>query len=286
MTSTDQNLGFYRKTIGDIVVTAICDGVLDGDFSLVNGIEAGEAAAIMDSRFRPGKPILTINCFVVETGGKVVLIDSGGGTNGMFKAGRLPLALEAAGIAPGAVDTVLMSHLHPDHAGGLVTATGEAAFPAAEVRLHADEAKFWLETDNPPAEMKPFFDGAKAAVAPYAARMETFTKGEVAPGIEVEHLPGHTPGHCGFHIGSGGASLMMWTDVVHLPILQSHNPDISIAFDVDPDQARAQRKRVFDKVATDRILVVGSHLDFPTFTHLERAGTGYAFVPEVWRPYV
>ena len=286
MTSTDQNPGFYRKTIGDITVTAIIDGVLVGDFGLVNGIDAADAARIMESQFRPGKPILTINCFVIETGGKVVLIDSGAGDNDGFEAGRLPRALHAAGIAPGSVDTILMSHLHPDHNGGIATADGKAAFPNAELKLHADEAKFWLETENPPAEMKPYFDGAKASVAPYAGRMETFTTGEVAPGIEVEHLPGHTPGHCGFHIGSGKESLMMWTDIVHLPILQSRDPNVSIAFDIDADQARTHRKRIFDKVASDRLLVIGSHLDFPAFTHLERAGTGYAFVPEVWRPYL
>ena len=153
--------------------------------------------------------------------------------------------------------------------------------------MHADEAKFWLETANPPDEMKPYFDSARAAVAPYAARMRTFTTGEVAPGIAAEPLPGHTPGHCGFHIGSGKDELLMWTDIVHLPALQARHPDVFVAFDADPEQAKAQRKRLFDKVATDKLLVAGSHLDFPAFAHLEKASAGgYAFVPEVWRPYI
>lgn len=284
---TTQTPGTYRKKIGDIVVTAITDGVLHGNFDLVNGIEAAEGKAYLASRFRSPEPILTINCFVLHTGGKCVLIDSGGGKNEMFKAGALPAALNAAGISPDTVDTILATHLHPDHTGGYAAEDGRAAFPNAELLLHADEAKFWLETENPPDEMKPFFESAKAAIKPYASRMRTFTKGEVAPGVAAEPLPGHTPGHTGFHIGSGKDELVMWTDIVHLPALQARNPDVGVAFDADPEQAKAQRKRMFDKVATDKLLVIGSHLDFPTFSHLEKAsGGGYAFVPEVWRPYI
>jgi len=284
---TTQSPGVYRKKIGDIVVTAINDGVLHGNFGLVKGIEEAEGKKLLASRFRSQEPIFTINCFVVHTGGKVVLIDSGCGKNTMFEAGALPAALNAAGVSPDSVDTILMSHLHPDHAGGLASEDGRAVFPNAELLVHADEAKFWLETANPPAEMKPFFEVAQSAVKPYKDRMRSFTKGEVAPGIEAEPLPGHTPGHTAFHITSGNESLFMWTDIVHLPLLQSRNPDVCVAFDADPEQAKAHRKRVFDKVATDRLLIAGSHLDFPTFSHLEKANDGgYVFIADVWRPYV
>ncbi len=284
---TTQAPSLYRKKIGDIVVTSITDGVLNGNFGLVKGIDEAEGKKLLASRFRPTEPIFTINCFVVHTGGKVVLIDSGAGKNSMFDGGRLPAALNAAGVSPDSVDTILVSHLHPDHAGGLATEDGRAVFPNAEMLLHADEAKFWLETTNPPAEMKPFFDVAQGAVKPYKDRMRTFTKGEVAPGIEAEPLPGHTPGHTGFQIMSGNESLLMWTDIVHLPVLQSRHPDVCVAFDADPEQAKAHRRRLFDKVATDKLLVAGSHLDFPALAHLEKLGDGgYAFIPDVWRPYI
>ena len=280
----EQTPGVYRRQFGDILVTALFDGVLAGHYGLVTNIDAAEAEAVMAASFRPGPPVLTINCFAVETGGKTIMIDTGAGRNDMFDAGRLPKALNAAGISPDSVDLVLMSHLHPDHAGGLAAADGRAVFPNAELALHADEAKFWFETANPPAEMTPFFEAAKTATKPYADRTRTFTGGEVAPGIVAEHLPGHTPGHCGFVIGSGSDAVLMWTDIVHLPALQARRPEVGVAFDADPEQARAQRKRLFDRVASDRMLVVGSHLDFPTFSHLERSGDAYAFVPEVWRP--
>lgn len=284
---TTQAPGLYRKKVGDIVVTAIIDGVLNGDFGLVKGIDEAEAEQVLTTHFRPGKPVISINCFVIHTGGKVVMIDSGCGSNSMFDAGRMPQVLDAAGVPPDTVDTVIMTHLHPDHAGGLASADGRAVFPNAEFLVHADEAKFWLETENPPAEMKPFFDGAKAAVKPYKDRMRTFAKGEVAPGIEAEPLPGHTPGHTGYLITSGKDSLLMWTDIVHLPVLQARHPEVHLVFDIDPEQAKAQRKRMFDKAASDRLLIAGSHMDFPTLAHLERAGDGtYAFVPDVWRPTI
>ena len=284
---TTQAPSIHRKKIGDIVVTSITDGVLHGNYGLVKGIDEADAKKVFASGYRSLEPIFTINCFVVHTGGKCILIDSGAGKNPMFAAGGLPAALNAAGVSPDTVDTILMSHLHPDHSGGLAAEDGRAVFPNAELLLHADEAKFWLETTNPPDEMKPYFQSAQAAVKPYKDRMRTFTKGEVAPGIESEPLPGHTPGHTGFHIGSGKDELLMWTDIVHLPALQSRHPDVYVAFDADPEQAKAHRRRLFDKVATDGLLVAGSHLDFPALAHLEKAsGGGYAFIPEVWRPYL
>lgn len=283
MTVIAQTPGVYRRKIGDLLVTAFLDGVLEPGFGVATGIEPAEAEAILTANFRPGPPVLTVNCFAVEHAGRTILIDTGAGDNAMFDAGRLPKALNAAGISPDGVDLVLMSHLHPDHAGGLATTGGQAMFPNAELALHAAEAKFWFETANPPEGMAPFFDLARGATAPYKDRTRTFASGEVAPGIHVEPLPGHTPGHCGFLIASGAETLLMWTDIVHLPVLQARRPDVGVAFDLDPAQARAQRARLFDKVASDRTLVCGSHLDFPAFAHLERAGDAYALVPEVWR---
>ena len=282
---TTQTPSIYRKAVGDMVLTAILDGVLFGDYSLVNGIDPTEAARVQTAQFRPGKPIIAINCFVVHHQDRVILIDTGAGPN--FDGGQLPSALNAAGVQPDSVDTVLLTHLHPDHAGGLATKDGRAFFPNAELVLHADEAAFWLETANPPAEMAPFFEGTKASVAPYRDRMRTFTRGEVAPGIEAMPLQGHTPGHTGYHLASGSDQLVIWGDIVHLPVLQSRHPEVTMVFDIDPDQARAQRRRMFDKVASEGALVAGAHLDFPALAHIERGTEGsYRVVPDVWRPMI
>ncbi len=281
---TKQAPSLYRLKVGDALVTVLGDGTVQpGSWDVLKGIDAAEAERIETGQFRLSPPVFSLSCFLINTDGKVIMVDTGGGRN-VPTAGLLPGALNAAGVSPDAVDLVLLTHLHPDHVGGLVTEDGRAVFPNAAVALHEAEAEFWLDTADPPEAMKTYFDAARTALAPYRERTSRFAKGTVAPGIEAEPLPGHTPGHTGFHLTSGKERLFIWADVVHAPAIQSRHPEVYLGFDADPEQAKAQRARVFDMVAADRLLVAGHHLDFPTFSHLERrSGGGYAFVPIVWR---
>ena len=217
-------------------------------------------------------------------GRKPVLIDTGYGRSGPATAGRVPAALAAAGVAADEIETVLVSHLHPDHVGGL-SPDGTAAYPNAEIVVHSDEVAHWLPDAAlaaAPEAAKPFFQGARNAVAPYAGRMREHRGGEVLPGISAVHLPGHTPGHCGFRIVSGGQSMLMWTDVVHMPAIQFKNPEAGVAFDVDGEQARDTRKAILDDVAREGTLIAGSHLEFPGLGYVARDGAGYSFVPALW----
>ena len=282
---TTQVPGVHRIRIGDAVVTSVNDGYLTGSFDLTQGIDAASAERIMKAAFQPGPPLITINAYAVHLGGKLVLIDTGAGTSMGATAGRVAANLEAAGIAPEAVDLILLTHLHPDHAGGLIDAHGKARFPNAELRVHAKDAGFWLDADTTakaPAEAQPFFIGAQTAVAPYRDRMQTFTDGEVAPGIVAEPLPGHTPGHSGFRVQSGRDSLLIWGDIVHLPVLQSARPEVTMVYDTDPEGAKASRVRMFDMAASDGLLVAGMHMAFPGAAHVIRDGSGYRFVQTLW----
>ncbi len=103
-----------------------------------------------------------------------------------------------------------------------------------------------------------------------------------APRIEAVPLPGHTPGHCGFRIASGNESLLIWTDVVHLPAIQFKNPEAGVGFDVDGAQARETRKRIMDEAAANRSFIAGCHLEFPALGYVARDGAGYSFVPALW----
>lgn len=282
---TEQLPGVYRHRVGDVVVTAFLDGTLQGAFSYLHGVPEEQMAREMEAAFRPGQPVISITCFLIQTAGRTILVDSGAGRDDMFDGGRLNAGLQAAGISADEIDMVFVTHLHTDHTGGLVDAQGNAVFTKAELLLHPGERRFWLEGAAPDG-MERFFAAAKAATAPYAGAMRTVSTGEIAPGVSVVHLPGHTPGHCGLRISSGTHGMLLWTDIVHLPLLQTRHPELSIAFDVDPDQARAQRRRIFDEVAADRILVAGTHMDFPTFAHLARHGSGYELVPQRWLPQV
>src|SRR5262249_34402026 len=197
--------------------------------------------------------------------------------------GQLPNNLRALGIAPESIDTVLLTHIHPDHALGLVDASGRAVFPNAELIVRDAEAAFWLNRDPAPGaseRVRRNIDKGKAACAPYRERMRPVRAGEGLPGVSAVALPGHTPGHTGWLVHEGDDGVLVWGDIVHLPSVQVPRPDAALVFDVDPAQARATRQRTFDCVAADRLRVAGAHMDFPGFGFIVREGARYRFEPE------
>ncbi|MGU3539068.1 MBL fold metallo-hydrolase [Methylobacterium sp. A54F] len=278
--------GALRWPLGDLTVTVLNDGYLQGSLDLVTGISKEEAGKLQAAGFRSQAPRITLNAFLITgPGRKPVLIDTGMGSFGGDTLGRVPDALALTGVSPDEIGTVLVSHLHPDHVGGLIDAAGTARYPNAEIVLHADEAAHWLGADalsRAPEEARSYFENAQKAVGPYADRTRIHDGGEVLPGIEAVHLPGHTPGHTGFRITSGDKSLFSWTDVVHLPAIQFKQPEAGMAFDVDVEQARSTRKRVLDMAAGERTFIAGNHLEFPALGYVVRDGAGYSFVPELW----
>ena len=279
--------GVLRWNLGDLTVTVLNDGWFQASLDLVTGIPRDEAAALQRGGFRTEAPRITLNAFLITgPGRKPALIDTGyGGAAPAATLGRAAAALAATGVAADEIGTVLLSHLHPDHCGGLVDGSGHAVFPNAEIVLHDDEAAHWLPDAalaQAPEGAKPYFETARKAVAPYADRTRRHRGGDVLPGVTAVPLPGHTPGHCGFRIDSGNRALLMWTDIVHLPAIQFAQPEAGVGFDVDGNRARATRKRILDEVASDRTLIAGSHLEFPALGYVTRDGGGYRFVPELW----
>ncbi|KQU04979.1 MBL fold metallo-hydrolase [Methylobacterium sp. Leaf469] len=278
--------GVLRWTLGDLTVTVLNDGYLPGSLDLVVGIDTDEAGSLQAAGFRARDPRITLNAFLITGPGRApILIDTGMGRFGGDTLGRVPAALAAAGVRAEDVGTVLLTHLHPDHAGGLVTADGSATFVNAELVVHADESAHWLDEgalSRAPEGAKPYFENAAKATSPYAGRLRTVTGGEVAPGITMVPLPGHTPGHSGYRIVSGDHALLMWADIVHLPAIQFKRPDAGMVFDVDVDAARQVRRRILDEVATDRTFIAGAHLEFPALGYVARDGAAYSFVPELW----
>ena len=280
--------GIHHKAIGDMIVTALNDGMFEGSFAMLANFETGTAEQMHRERFRAIPPKLAVNSFLIQTADRTMLVDSGCGTVFGPDLGNLAGNLAALGIKPGEVDTLLCTHLHPDHVGGLVDKAGKAVFPHAELVVHAADHAFWGDdatlayatTDQD----KGFIALARSTIAAYADRTKLVTKGEALSGISVVPEPGHTPGHSGWLLSSGGASLLIWGDIVHMPGIQFARPDAGMGFDVDGAQAIATRQRIMDMAAADRLLVAGMHLDFPCFGHVARASEGYAFVPDVWTP--
>lgn len=282
------NPGIHSVKVGEAVVTALNDGQFQADTAWVTGLTAAEADAMLHESFRAVPPRITVNCFLLQTAGRNVLVDFGGaGAMGAF-IGHAPQRLAALGVDAKSIDTILVTHAHVDHVHGLVTADGDAVFPNAELVINAAETAFWLNKEieaKAPEAAKAYFGIAQRALAPYEKRLRLVGDNEeVLPGVTAVHLPGHTPGHTGWRVASGADTLLIWGDIVHLPGLQFARPEAGMAFDIDGDLARATRARALDMVATDRLLLTGMHLDFPTFGHVRRAGTGYAFEPLVWAP--
>ena len=280
---------FYRRQVGDALVTVVSDGVLPFDLGVFNNIAMEEVHACLDAAFRRMPMQASLNCFLIECRGHTTLVDTGGG--GMAPScGKLLQNLRAAGSAPEAIDTVLITHLHPDHVGGALDAAGQAAFPNATLRVHQADIDFWVTSDmreRVPEPARVFFDMARAAVAAYAdtGRLQSFTGGEVAPGVKAVHLPGHTPGHSGYELEGDGETLLIWGDVFHVPEVQTLHPEATLGpFDVDQAQAAATRATVLKRAVDEKLLVAGMHLHFPTFSHVVARETGYGLLPEMWQP--
>ena len=278
--------GVLPWTLGDRVVVPLNDGHLVASLGLVQGISAAEAERLQAEGHRPvDAPRITVNAFLVLGGSAPVLVDAGMGAGGPDTLGHLPQALAACGLAPGDVGTVLVTHLHSDHVGGLIGPDGAVVYPNAEVVMPEAEAAHWLADGaegRAPEGAKAGFRRAQALVSAYGDRIRRAGEGEVLPGIDAILAPGHTPGHTAYRIQSGGRSLLIWGDVVHLPAIQFARPEAGVSFDVDGAVAAATRRRILDQAAAERSLVAGMHLDFPALGSIRRDGAGFAWVPEQW----
>ena len=278
--------GVYHRKIGDIVVTAISDGYLDGNLEVMRNVDLDKAHQILRDAFRPARRT-SVNTFLIHSKGRVAIIDTGSGNYLQSTAGFVQRNLAAAGVDPKSIDTVLLTHMHPDHSAGLTDmSNGQLLFPNAELVMHENELPYWFD-DGAMAKAdersrKLYFLAGREQVAPYKSRTRLFREGEVFPGVTAVPSGGHTPGHAAYLVASGNDQLMIWGDTVHVPEVQTAFPAAGMAFDVDLAEAAASRKRMFDRVSADGVLIAGMHLHFPAFSRLPRRGEGYALYPEAW----
>ncbi|MBO0763316.1 MAG: MBL fold metallo-hydrolase [Hyphomicrobiaceae bacterium] len=279
--------GVYHHRVGDIVVTAISDGFLDGSLDVLRNISQDEARHILTDNFRPARRT-AVNAFLVYSAGRLALIETGSGNYLQPTAGKVLGNLKAAGVDPATIEAVLLTHMHPDHSAGLTDmATGKRNYPNAELVMHEREPAHWFDdarmAEASDREKKLYFQAGREQVAAYKDRWRLFRgEGEVFAGITAIPRPGHTPGHTTYMVSSGNAQLLIWGDTVHVPEVQTARPEVCMEFDTDQEAAAASRRKVFDMVATDRLAVTGMHLHFPGFAHLVRSGTGYRLIPAAW----
>lgn len=275
--------------VGETRVTALADGYLKVGSEVLAGITPEDFDRLTAGAHRPTDPhVIGVNAYLVETDGRRILVDAGSGPLFGATLGDLPTNLAALGIAPESIDTVIATHLHPDHIGGVV-AGDTNPFPKAQLIASEADRAFWTDDTikaQTPAELQGFFDAARGALARFGDKAQ-FVSGtaDLGHGLSALPLPGHTVGHMGVIVESGAEQLLIWGDVMHFPAIQFARPDVTVGFDTDPDLARATRMKAFDMVAQDQLMVAGMHIDFPGVGHVERAGSGYRFAPLPY-PYV
>jgi len=288
------NAGVYRTKVGAIDVTLVNDGWFNFDPihpTLGGNADADHVNAFADEHHAPADGMAHVQTLLLRIGDRVVLVDVGSGGTFAPTCGRVIAHLATLGVEPADVTDILITHAHLDHIGGLIhPGTQQMAFPNAAIHVADAERDFWrsgptLEKSGIPAEMKPHvIDVAVRALDLAEPQLQTVSPGrEVLPGVTAIDASGHTPGHTAFRISDGDESLLFVGDLIFFPPLITMNPDWYVGFDTDRAAAAATRFRMFDQIAADDQRICGSHVPFPAFGHLRQRGSGFEYVPEVWR---
>ncbi len=294
-----QGPGFYRYKVGSFEVTVVTDGAnrfkLPDDMvanAKKDEVNAALAAAYLEKDVFVGP----YNPIVVNTGSKLVLIDTGTGeaayTSTKGASGQLLTNLAAAGIDANAIDTVIISHYHGDHVNGLLRADNSLAFPKAEIFVPAPEHKFWMDDGEmsraPKGRIEGLFKNNRRVFSgEVAKRAQTYEWGkEVVPGISAVGTPGHSPGHTSHVIASGSSKVFVQADVTHVPYLFARHPHWHAFYDQDGKMAEETRLKVYDMLVADRMMVQGFHYPFPSVAYVEKSGSGYREIPAPWSPVI
>ena len=290
--------GWYRYKVGSIEITAVTDGARSNPLTdtFIRNVKKDDVNKVLEANhMEKDKITVPYTPIVVNTGSKLVVINSGLGPalyeQSKGVVGQFHTNLAAAGIDRNAVDAVIISHFHGDHINGVLTADNKPAFPNAEILVPAGEWKFWNDdgemskaTGN--AIVEGNFKNVKRVFGALGNKVTQYEVGkEIAPGITSVATHGHTPGHVSHVVSSGNAKVMVQADVTNVPLFVQ-NPGWFIQFDMDGAAAEATRRKFYDMLVAEKMMVQGFHYPFPSVGYVEKAGSGYRVVPVPWNPTI
>jgi len=286
----DPPQGFYRYKIGAAKCTALYDGIWERQHdkayfsnASLDDVKKALAAAKLTTKFVP----ISITMLVVELNNKFILCDAGGGDQiqafnrqSLFVSGKMLTNMRRAGIDPTKIDTVLISHFHPDHIFGLLKKkTNAPVFPNAEIIVPATEYRWWTDpslTSRLPKERVPLAQRIQSVLPFWKNVLPVEGEDEVVPGIRFVSAPGHTPGHTAFHLSSGNEELMISNDAAYVPALVAAHPHWHGVFDQDGQMAETSRRKLLDRVIVDKMKICGAHFPWPGVGTIAKDGASYA----------
>ncbi len=224
------------------------------------------------------------NLTLVRDGARTILFDVGSGPFFMPTAGKLSASLEALGVAPEDITHVVFTHAHPDHLWGVFDDFDEPVFPNATYMISRTEFDFWIDpaaVDVMPEARKTFAVGARSRLQALEDIIERFDVGaEILPGVLAVDSSGHTPGHCSFEVRSGSESALVVGDAITHNLISFGHPDWPAGSDQDTEKGIATRAMLLDRLASEKMQIIGYHLPYPGTGYVERKDGAYRFVAE------
>lgn len=278
--------GFHRFRVGDAEVTTLFDGIWSKphDEKFIRNATVEETKAALARAGLPTEAVtIPFTVTLVKTGGRTIMFDSGTGAQLAPTAGKLSASMKAAGVDPASIDTIAVTHFHPDHIFGLMAKdTNAPVYPKAQIVVPEAELAWWTD-EGVFAKLPPERHGLAKRVQATLGKWENVKRvgdgGEVAPGVVAVFAHGHTAGHTTYVVGSGKDELIVLADITNIPALFARHPGWHVSFDADPVQAEASRRRMFDRAIADRAMITGYHYGMPGAGRIEKDGSAYAFVP-------
>jgi glyoxylase-like metal-dependent hydrolase (beta-lactamase superfamily II) len=286
------NAGHYRFQVGEFSATVLSDGIIGGPPRIyASDAPEEELQEVLRRAFLPTDHLtLNLNTLLIETGGQRILIEAGAGSTMGPNGGRIFDNLAAIGLRAADIDTIVISHTHPDHVGNLRAADGGKAFPRATVFVPRADWDFFVRTDPDlsympvPEDFRLRFAAAiKSSLEPVRNDIELYEAGaEIVPGLTTIVASGHTPGMATFLVHSGNDQLLLTADLAYHPVVNVDQPWLP-GPDRDKETALSSRRRIFDRAAADQIPVLGFHYPFPGLGRMLKTDGGYAWVPSNWQ---